>query len=758
MLNTLRSVIQEVNEARDLKSALDVIVERVRAALGADVCSVYLLDEKTDRFVFMATRGLNEEQVGKLSLARDEGLIGYVSERAEPINLEDAQRHPRHRHFEEIGEAPYHAFLGLPIIHHRKVLGVLAVQQVETRRFGEEEEAFLLTLGAQLAGVIAHANASGSLHLGDGEEPAARPTLMFRGVQGGPGVAIGTAIVSFPEAVLDEVPDKRAGDTKAEIRLFRQAIAATRKEIAAIAEQLSDRLNREELALFEAYLHMLDDSALSGEVVARIKAGDWAQGALKKVVQEHVRNFVSMQDPYLSERAADVRELGNRVLAKLQSVDTRQVEYAEGTILVSQELTPTDLALVPRAKLAGLVSVQGSGKSHVAILAEAMGIPTVMGVEDLPTELLDGKPMIVDGYEGVVITYPREEDLAYYKGVLEEEAALEKGFGPGDEPCITQDGKRVRLWVNTGLMSDVARSLDRGAEGVGLYRTEIYFMMNDRFPTEEEQKDIYRGHLQAFAPRPVTMRTLDIGGDKALSYFPIEEANPFLGWRGIRVTLDHPEIFLSQVRAMIRASEGIETYLRIMLPMVSSVAEIDEARRLIDQCHREVLEEGVAVKMPDVGVMIEVPAAVYQARDIIKRVDFLSVGSNDLIQYMLAVDRNNAQVAGLYQEFHPAVLAALAHVVEAAHGEGKPLGICGEMAGNPPAAVLLMAMGYDVLSMNATSLQVVKYALSNFKMAKARRMLKKALGMDDAERIKRYVDDEMRRAGLGQLVRSKRYG
>ena len=250
------------------------------------------------------------------------------------------------------------------------------------------------------------------------------------------------------------------------------------------------------------------------------------------------------------------------------------------------------------------------------------------------------------------------------------------------------------------------------------------------------------------------MRTLDIGGDKALSYFPIKEENPFLGWRGIRITLDHPEIFLGQVRAMIRANEGIDAYLRIMLPMVSSIGEVDEAKALIAQCYREIVEEGVEVKMPDVGVMIEVPAAVYQARDIIKRVDFLSVGSNDLIQYMLAVDRNNARVADLYQEFHPAVLHALKHVVDAAHKENKPLGICGEMAGNPVAAVLLMAMGFDVLSMNTTNLLIVKLVIRSFSMEKAKKILSKSLKMDNAFAIKSYVEEELRKAGLGKVIRS----
>lgn len=756
MLGVLRSVIQEVNRAKDLQSVLDIIVERVRDTMQTEVCSIYLTDHEEQRYIFMATRGLNQDAVGKVSMSFDEGLVGYVGERAETINLEDAQNHPRNRYFEEIGEEPFHAFLGVPIIHHRKILGVLIVQQKDTRRFDESEEAFLITLSAQLAGVIAHAEATGALAL-TGRRRAR--SAKFNGMSGAPGVAIGTAVVTYPQAELHNVPDKKIKDAPKEIITFRRAVEKTRTDISTISTKLEDRLQPEELALFDAYLHMLDDSAISGEVVELIQEGEWAQSALRKVIGEHVSNFEAMEDPYLRERGADVRDLGNRVLAHLQSTDSRKRKYPKNTVLISNELTPADLAIVPRDRLIGLVSVRGSGNSHVAILAEAMGVPTVMGVEDLPIELLDGASIIVDGFGGKVISYPRKEERTYYEQVALEEAALVEGLEvTGDEPCHTPDGHRVRLWVNTGLMTDVARSLDRGAEGVGLYRTETLFMMNDRFPTEEEQRVIYREHLQAFAPRPVTMRTLDIGGDKALSYFPITEANPFLGWRGIRVTLDHPEIFLAQVRAMIRANEGIDTELRIMLPMVSSTAEVDEALRLISQCYREIVEEGVEVEMPDVGVMIEVPAAVYQARDIIRRVDFLSVGSNDLIQYMLAVDRNNAQVAELYQEFHPAVLHALNNVVQAAHAERKGVGICGEMAGNPSAAVLLMAMGYDVLSMNSTNLLMVKHVLTQIDFSSARKILAQTLEMDNAYLIKNYVDDELRKAGLGNIVRSRRYG
>jgi len=307
------------------------------------------------------------------------------------------------------------------------------------------------------------------------------------------------------------------------------------------------------------------------------------------------------------------------------------------------------------------------------------------------------------------------------------------------------------LWVNTGLMADVTRSLEQGAEGVGLFRTEVPFLLRERFPSEEEQRQIYRNQLEAFAPRPVTMRTLDIGGDKALPYFPIEEDNPFLGWRGIRVTLDHPEIFLAQVRAMLKANEGLGN-LRIMLPMISNTNELDEALKLIHRSHRELVQEGIKGDLPQVGVMVEVPAAVYQARALASRVDFLSVGSNDLTQYLLAVDRNNARVADLYHAYHPAVLQALAAVAEAARAEGKLVSICGELAGDPMAAILLMAMGYNVLSMNSTSLPRVKKAVRSFSHAEAISLLDEISILEDSSAIQQRLQEVLVERGLTQFI------
>jgi len=751
MLETLRHIIQEVNGAAGLNEALQIIVRRVRDAMNTEVCSVYMRDPASGRYVFRATQGLNQELVGVASLAAGDGLIGLVAARGEPVNLEDAENHPSFRFLPGIGEEHFHAFLGVPIIHQRGVLGVLVVQQAQRRRFDESDEAFLVTLSAQLAGVIAHAQVTGAL---DPRALAGAAPTKVTGVPGAPGVAIGTAVVVSPGADLYAVPARAAQDRRKEVRAFREALHAVQKDIQLVADNLGAELSPEDHALFDVYLSILDDSTIGREVVGLIKAGQWAQGALSQVMLEHIRHFERMEHSYLRERAVDVKDLGTRVLAYLQAANHEVRVYPNQTILVGEELTATSLGEIPREKLVGLISVRGSGNSHVAILARAMGVPTVMGAVDLPYARLQDRELIIDGYNGIVHLNPLPEIKQRFQRVLDEDKALSRDLESlRDEPCVTLDGKRTPLWVNTGLMIDVTRSLEQGAEGVGLYRTEVPFLLRDRFPSEEEQRQIYREQLEAFAPRPVTMRTLDIGGDKALPYFPIEEDNPFLGWRGIRVTLDHPEIFLAQVRAMLKANEGLWN-LRIMLPMVCNVAELDEALELIRRSHRELLEDGLKGKLPPIGVMVEVPAAVYQARAMARRVDFLSVGSNDLTQYLLAVDRNNARVARLYDSLHPAVLQALNAVAVASRAEGVPIGICGELAGEPGGAVLLLAMGYDVLSMNATSLPRVKKALRNLRLSEACDLLEEVMAMDHGVDINRRLEQFLVAHGMEKFIHS----
>ncbi len=752
MLNALRQIVLKFTAHSQFADAVKSLVTDVKVAMNTDVCSIYLLNAEHNAYALAATDGLNQSQVGSELLKLDQGLVGLVGRRAEPLNLDRAQEHPKYYFLPDTGEEAFNSFLGVPIIHQRRMLGVLVVQQKDSRKFDESEEAFLVTLAAQLATVVSHAEAVGDSALPNPKKHKLEDSC-FIGIAGAPGIAIGTAVVIHPVANLDAVPEREAENIVIELVLLERALEAVRTDIKNIIEQFSNSLPKQELALFDAYLHMLDENALAGDIRAEVQLGQWAQGALKKVIREHVGRFELMEDPYLRERGADVKDLGLRVLAYLQDIRDKKTKFPKNTVLVGEEVTPAMLAKLPTERLCAIVSNKGSSNSHVAILARAMGVPAVMGAVDLPTYDLEDELLIVDGDYGEVFTQPTQQRIDLNRELMKQEQIFDEELSElKDLPCITRDGWRVQLWVNIGLSGDITRSLDRGAEGIGLFRTEIPFMSQDRFPTEAEQLVIYREHMEAFEPRPVTMRTLDIGGDKSLSYFPINEENPFLGWRGIRVTLDHPEILLVQVRAMIKANAGLKGKLRIMLPMISSLTELFAAKVLIKQAFDEVTEEGFAVTMPAIGVMVEVPAAVYQARQLAKESDFLAVGSNDLTQYMLAVDRNNPRVAQLYQEMHPAVITALREVARAAHAEQTGLGICGEFAGTPEGAVLLMAMGYHVLSMNATHLPKVKWVIRQIKRTDARRMLAKVLRMNTSEEVRAYMHQQLTDAGLGRVL------
>jgi len=751
MLNLLRRIVQEVNVAGDLNESLAIIVSRVREAMAADVCSVYLTDPQNGYQVLMATEGLNADAVQRVRLAPGEGVVTLVAERAEPVNLDNAPTHPRFLLLPETEEEPYQSFLGVPIINHRKVLGVLVTQRRAAKRCDDDQVAFQVTVAAALAGAIAHAEAGGGIAALQGIQP--QPNRRFKGLAGSPGVVIGKALVMNQQVNLDVVPDRRIEDPKAEVAAFRIAVEAVQTDIRELGHGLSQALSTEESTLFDAYLLMLGGDSLVGKTVEYIQAGNWAPGALRQTVWEHVRVFRAMDDPLLRERASDIIDLGRRILGRLQEKNWRTFQYPRRTILIAEDVSATMIAEVPLGRLAAVVSMHGSRYSHAAILARALGIPAVMGLSDLPLVYLDKREVVVDGYRGNLYLDPSAVVRAEFMRLVREEAKLAAGLVELRElPAETTDGHRVPLYANTGLIADLELARNSGAEGIGLYRTEIPFMIRDRFPGEEEQTYMFRKVLRTFAPRPVTMRTLDVGGDKSLPYFPIQEANPFLGWRGIRITLDHPEIFLTHLRAMVRASEGLDN-LQILLPMICCVAEVDDTLVLLRRAHRELLEEGRQVILPKVGVMIEIPAAVYQIGAFARRVDFLSVGTNDLTQYLLAVDRNNERVAGLYDHLHPAVIRILVQIAQSAQEHRIPVGVCGEMAGDPMVALLLMAMGMDNLSMNAGCLPRVKRTIRHFSFARAQELLHEVLSFGECTMARSYLDAILEKEGLGNLVR-----
>jgi phosphotransferase system enzyme I (PtsP) len=516
-------------------------------------------------------------------------------------------------------------------------------------------------------------------------------------------------------------------------------------------------LPAEDKVLFDAYTLMLGSDSLAGATERRIEAGNWAPGALRATIMEYSLGFDAMEDHYLRERAGDIRDMGQRVLARLLSAKPEQPEFQEGTILIGKEISATQLAEIPRAQLAGLVCASGSNSSHVAILARALGVPTVMGAADLPVGHMDGQEIIVDGYQGTIYLQPSSGVRAEFLRLAEEEQELSEGLlGEAMKPATTKDGLTLPIYANGGLKSDLLPNQQALVDGVGLYRTEVPFMVREHFPGEAEQTEIYASILRTFPNQPVTLRTLDVGGDKSLSYFPIEEDNPFLGYRGIRISLDHPEIFMTQLRAMLRAS--IETQnLHVLFPMISSMQELNESLELLQRARTELQEEGLDIPSPRTGVMIEVPSAVYLAEQLARKVDFLSVGTNDLIQYLLAVDRNNARVADLYDENHPAVLCALKMIVEGGHKAGKSVSICGEMASEATSVLLLLGVGVDSLSVSMASLPSIKWVIRSFTRVRAQELFERAMEIQEPGEIRKMLDKALVDAGLGALVRAGKH-
>ena len=753
--------MQKFADIYDPMDSMRMMVKEVRQAIDSDLCAIYLLDVKNDQYVLLASEGFKPGVDGKLTIKRAEGLVGWVGNREEPINLDNASVHPHFKYFPETGEEIYHAFMGVPIIHQRDLLGVLVVQQKTKRKFDESEEAFLITIAVQLGTVLASVKLSGVLaRLANNKKPSISNTIVH-GIagSGASGMVAGKAVLAYMPTDLNIVPDRKISNIDAEIELFKTALETTKAEIRKFHKNLSAHLPPEELLLFEAYIHILEDSTLSNEIIAEISLGNWAQGSIRKIIKRHVSLFDHIDDLYIKERALDIRDLGQRLLSNLQKKNNQAKTFPDNTILVSKELTVASLAEVPSDKLTGVVSIEGSPNSHMAIVARALNIPAVMGVKKLDLDDIDGKELVLDAYNGQVYIEPDKATRKRLIKLIEDEKTLYSDLERlKNEKAQTLDSHTISLFVNTGMLGDIFTVISHaGSDGVGLYRTEVPFMMRDRFPSEQEQRLLYKKTLENVYPLPVIMRTLDIGGDKNLSYFPIEEMNPFLGWRGIRVTLDHPEIFLVQVRAMLSASYTYNN-LAIMLPMVTNLNELIDAKKLIIQVHQEVVDEGLEIIMPKIGILIEVPAAAYQIDDFIEHVDFLSVGTNDLTQYMLAVDRNNTRVSTLYDHFHPAVIKVLAHVAITAKKHNIPIGVCGEMAADPLAVILLLAMEYTSLSMNYNSLAKIKWVIRNLNLSASKQVLADVMKMQDAKQIKEHLKLILGQAGLGGLIRAGELG
>ncbi len=745
MLSQLREIVEQVSKVENVNQALDIFVKQTCSAMATECCTVYLANEEMQRLELMATQGLKFKG-DKIHIGFDEGLVGLVKRSAEPINLAEASKHPNFKYFKQLGEEVYHSFLGTPIIYRKQVLGVLVVQQKSPRSFSEMEVSFLVTLAAQLAVIVAHAQTQGQWLL-------TKKQQAINGVAASSGVAIGEFWWDDSQPQLSEVYPASTLDIDREQEWMALAIENALADFRKMRKKLDSDINKEALAIFDLFTHLLNDPMLRKDLKAQIQKGDRADWALRQVVESYSNRFARMSDVYLRERAQDIRELGHRLLFFLYNTEQEQHQLDEPIILVVRELTASILAALPKDKLLAVVSLEGAANSHAAILSRALGIPAVMGVS-INLKEINGKKGIVDGYSGKLFISPAKSILSEYRALANEETELSQMVNEAvSEPAVTVDGEKIELLLNSGLSADTNIAINKGVDGVGLYRTEFSFLLQHRFPSEEEQIQQYRSVLNAYPEKRVVMRTLDIGGDKPLPYLPIEEDNPFLGWRGIRFTLDHPDIFLIQLRAMMRASSDHQN-LSILLPMISGSQELDDALNLIHQAYKEVVKLDESIVMPQIGIMVEVPSMLYLLPLIADKIDFVSVGTNDLTQYLLAVDRNNSRVADVYESLHPAVIMALKHIQQICQQYKIPVCVCGELAGDPVGSLLLVGLGYEALSMNTSNVAKVKYLIRHADMSELKELADRALMQPYGKDIYNMMLDYFEEHDLAGFVRA----
>jgi phosphotransferase system enzyme I (PtsP) len=705
LLRRLREVMAEPVSAQD---RLDKVVVLIAANMVAEVCSVYVL-RVDGTLELYATEGLKREAVHQTVLKSDEGLVGLVASEANPINLSEAQAHPAFSFRPETGEEIYHSFLGVPILRAGNTLGVLVVQNRARRTYTEEEEEALQTTSMVLAEMIASGELSALAR--PGAEPVARHAMQLEGTSLSDGVALGHVVLHEPRVVITNVI---ADDVPKELKRLESAIATLRADLDRLVEHRDVADGGEHRDVLEAYRMFSYDQGWAHKIREAVSTGLTAEAAVERVQSDTRARMLRVADPYLRDRLHDLDDLANRLMRVLLGHDhaPSREQLPENAILFARSMGPAALLDYDRKRLRGLVLEEGGPTSHVSIVARALGIAAVGEIANATGLVEPGDAVIVDGSTGDVhLRPPTDIEVAYGERVKLRARRQAQYRALRDKPCVSKDGQKFSLMINAGLTVDLPHLDETGAAGIGLFRTEIQFMVADTLPRTGEQLALYRTVLDAAKKRPVTFRTLDIGGDKVLPYMRnIEEENPALGWRAIRLGLDRPGLLRSQVRAMLRAAGGRE--LKLMFPMIAMVEEFDKAKALVELELTHLRRHGHALpERVEIGTMLEVPSLLFQLDELLARVDFLSVGSNDLMQFLYAADRGNTRVSARFDPLSAPVMRALKDIADKAKKHAKPVTLCGELASQPIGALALAVLGYRSLSLSPSAVGPVKAVL-----------------------------------------------
>jgi phosphotransferase system enzyme I (PtsP) len=763
----LRDVGEIVSRSHDLGETLRNVVDLVAKRLDADVCSIYMVEADLSRLTLSATIGLKREAVGQVQLPVGEGLVGLAAQQRAPVVIENAREHPRYKYFEETGEEQFASLMAVPLVVRGVTIGVIVVQTRQSRRFEPHEVEVFETCAQLIAPVVINARLLSLV--GESEEEMNRGAaelalhgvpivgrsaederqVEFRGRSASRGIAIGPIYrlenpLDF--ARLDYSPNP---DPAREENDLLQAISDARRSIDDNREDLGEQFGPEFSAVFHTHVQILEDKGLVQKLQAAVRQTGNALEALRSVLSAYNRTFSRIQDPYFKDRVMDIEDVGRRVMEELLGERRHVPQLEEGAIVVTDNILPSDFARLDLDKVGAFVAEHGGTTSHGAIFARTLEIPAVTGVHGILETAIVGETAIVDGGEGSVRLNPDAGLLTEYERARERyEVAVEHLDGLRDRPAETLDGRRLLLTANCGLVSDLRLVDQHGADGIGLFRTEMLAFAHRGFPEEEEQEQLYERVAQFMEPRPVTIRTLDLGGDKGGPDLGIEhEDNPQLGRRSIRMSLEQPESFRAQIRAILRASAGGN--VRLLFPMISSLEELRRSRELVSECQEQMRRSGTPFDedLP-IGVMIEVPSAALTSGILARECDFFSIGTNDLTQYTLAVDRGNENVAHLFDPLHPAVLQLIDQSVRSGQRNAIPVSVCGEVASNPLAVPILVGLGISELSGTPSAVPIVKEIVHALDRSKAEADARVALEMDSADEVRRIAAGRLRDAGL----------
>jgi phosphotransferase system enzyme I (PtsP) len=738
IMRRLREIMAETGDGQ---SRLDKIVRQIAGLMVAEVCSIYLKRQDGSLELF-ATEGLNPGAVHNTFMKRGEGLVGRCAELAVPINEPDAQNHPAFSYRPETGEEIYHSFLAVPILRGGDVLGVLTIQNKTHKEYSDEDVEVLQTTAMVLAEHLVSGAVAG---VNTGAEFSRAIGHVVRGVPLSEGLALGHAVLHDARVVVTELEAK---DPEEERRRLEAAVEELRASLDEMLEQGDLGATGEHREIFEAYRMFAHDRGWLRRMTDAVKRGITAEAAVERVQNDTRARMLRQADSYWHERLRDLDELSDRllrILAGRPRAHSVAAKLPHDTVLVARSMGAAELLDYDRSRLRGLVIEDSGGQSHIAIVARALGIAAVGQARGVMERVDHGNPIIIDADSGEVHIRPSSEVIAAYGDKARFRARRQRKYRSLREmPAVTKDGQRIELHINAGLVMDVPHLAESGADGIGLFRTELQFMISATLPRLERQTQMYRSIVAEAGQKPVVFRTLDVGGDKVLPYLrQPDEENPALGWRAIRLSLDRPGLLRTQVRALLRATAGQE--LRLLLPMVTAVGEVDMARALVDReldlLRRRGLSDPTRVLL---GVMIEVPSLLYELDALLPRVDFVSVGSNDLLQYFFAADRNNTRVSARYDSLAAAPLRALRAIAEAAKHHARPLSLCGEMAGRPLEAMALIGLGYRSISMAPASIGPVKSMILSLDAAALQAWLEDALRSGEGSlraQLKRYAED-----------------